>query len=233
MTIHTQADRHNTLLQRRLRVAAQAGWLLAVVVMVATFAAGVLVRLDMLGTLSGSEASAQITDLPPALDTVYTLGLVPSEAAALRALGLSQRFYAAYVVGCEVALALICLIMASLIFWRRADDWMALGVSVSLVLLGTNSVTPELQTLASVSSGWGLNFVSVVYTTSAALGMVSHVHILVLLPDGRFVPRWTMVLAAAFTGGTLALAGYAGTLAARWGVLTILIVLAAIPAWLG
>ena len=231
--MQTQNDRHKTILSGPPRLIVQAGWWIIAGVLVATFAAGVPVRLDALLTVVGGEGSAQVAGLAPQLQGVYTLGLGPQEAGALQALGLSQRFYAAYVVGFEVALALICLAMAFLIFWRRSDDWMALWVSLSLVLLGTSSVTPELPTLAAVSAGWALLLVSLVYTGSPALGMVSHVHILLLLPDGRFVPRWTLALAAAFTGGMFALECYAGILAGRWWVLSIFIVLIGVPAWLG
>jgi len=233
MTPAAQPDLPATHLPKRLQAGLRVAWLVVAGLLLATFAAAVPVRLNHLLTLIGSGSASQVLGMPPDLEPTYTLRLGPSEAAALQALGLSQRFYAGYVVAFEVALALICTLVAVFIFLRRSDDWLTVWVSLILVLLGTNSVQPEINTLATVWSGWGTVYLALLAAGSAALGMVSHVHLLFLSPDGRFVPRWTLRLAAVFAGGELALALYGGAQARTWAQMSLGFVLAGAPAWAG
>ena len=223
----TQAQPH-TRFHGRLRVVVQIVWLILVGLLLATFAAGVPVRFNHLLSLVSEKDPSLITGLPPALEAAATLRLGPEEAVALQSLGLSQGFYAGYVLTFDVALVLVGTVIGLLIFWRRSDDWMALWVSIILVLLGTNAVSFVVPTLVMVWSGWSL-----VSTLAGFLGMVSNVYILFLSPDGRFVPRWTMTLSAVFTGWMLALGSYTATVFARSGVLmTVFLFFVAISVWL-
>ena len=80
------------------------------------------------------------------------------------------------------------LLVASVIFWRKSNDWMGLLVAFTLVFLGTLFFTssddalrrayPELRPVAGIASG---------------IGRASFVSLFYLFPDGRFVPRWTRV----------------------------------------
>jgi hypothetical protein len=120
---------------------------------------------------------------------------------ALQSLGLSLQAYAAYRVAFDVALALTSLVMGLLIFWRRPDDWLALWVSLLLVLLGTNSVSPFVQTLASVwpNAAW-------VSLGGGFLGMTSNVYLCwlplsstrFLQPDDLYGRRVVILRACAF-----------------------------------
>jgi hypothetical protein len=230
----TQPDpgRQDTHLHGRLRLVVQAGWLVLAALLLTPFAAGVPVRLRHLQTMAGEPGVPLVRLIPAPLEAVYTLRLGPAEVEALHGLGLSLRFYAAYVIAFDVALALVCTLTAAFIFWRRRDDWMTLLVALILVLLGTNSVSPVVSTLATVWTGRALDYVTLAYNGAAALGMLTHVHILFLSPDGRFVPRWTQPLAAAFSGVVLALGAYAVTTITRWGQLSSALVLSVAPAWL-
>ncbi len=207
----TQAD---TRLHGRLRVVVQAAWLILVGLLLATFAIGVPVRFNHLLSLVSEKDPSLIAGLPSALEAVFTLRLGLEEAAALQSLGLSQGFYAGYILTFEVAPALVCAVIGLLIFWRRSDDWMALWVSLLLVIVGTSVASVVLVMPAMVWSGGSL-----VSTLAGFLGMVSEVHILFLSPDGRWVPRWTMTLTAGFTGGMLALGLYIVTIIKSWGML--------------
>jgi hypothetical protein len=79
--------------------------------------------------------------------------------------------------------------IAIFLFWRRSDDWMAMLFSLQLIT-GTAFTTRSLSTLeqaypavrAPVQLIWLLGFVLITVT-------------LYLFPDGRFVPRFTRVLA--------------------------------------
>ena len=188
---------------------------------------GVPVRFQNLQTRVGDQSPALVPGLQPRVEAGFTARLGPAEADALAALGLSLRAYAGYHVALDVALAFISGVIGLFIFWRRPDDWLTLWVSLLLVGLGTNSVSLIVPTLITVWPGSVL-----VSTVAGLLGMVGNVHILFLSPDGRFVPRWTMPLAAGFTGGMLALGAYVGTRFEQLGMLGSMGYFgAALPVW--
>jgi hypothetical protein len=227
LTTQPQPDTRNTHPNGRFRIFIQAAWLALVVLGLLTFAAGVPVRFNHLQDPVSEADRAIVPGIPPELEAAWTLRLDPREAAALASSGLSLRFYAAYTLLFDVILVLVCAAVGVFIFWRRSDDWLALWISLLVILLGTNAISAVVPSLASVWPG-------TVWVTSIAgfFGMVSNVHILFLSPDGRFVPHWTLYLAAAFTGGMLALGLYAAVVAGRWGfVRTLALLLPAFPIW--
>ena len=72
-----------------------------------------------------------------------------------------------------------------MIFWRKSDDWLALFVSIMFVMYGLLATRPQ-ESLVQLHPTLRL-----VVDFLRALG---HVFVLVfcyLVPDGRFVPRWT------------------------------------------
>jgi hypothetical protein len=226
MTTTPQPHAH---LQGRLKVVVQVVWLILVGLILSTFAAGIPVRLSHLLSLVGDKDTPLVVGLPPALEAAVTSRLGPEEAGALQSLGLSPLFYAGYILTFDVALVLVCAVIGLLIFWRRSDDWMALWMSLIVVVLGTNAVSNVVPTLTIVWPGWGL--MSII---AGLLGMISNVHILFLSPDGRWVPRWTLSLAAGFTGGMLALALYIVMVSASgWGSVGLVLFMLALPVWSG
>ena len=81
--------------------------------------------------------------------------------------------------------------LAALLVWRRRDDWFAILVSATMILLPVRLPTEYgLLVQAYPSLTWVVGFVSVLGATSIPL-------VLTLFPDGRFVPRrsWLYVLA--------------------------------------
>jgi hypothetical protein len=125
--------------------------------------------------------------------------LLPQEADVLRDLGLSLDFYAGYKVALEIYVAVISIPLAGLIFWRRSDTWIGILASLTLVLIGT--ITSQ-ATNALLRLYPGLLLPSVVLVLDSA-SLVLFILLLYLFPDGRFVPRWTRVLAIVFAGSTL------------------------------
>ncbi len=203
MTIHIQAD---TRLRGSVRVLMQSIWLVVVGPLLAAFAAGIPARFgQLLNVVTGPTPGimGQLFGLSAEQEAAITSRLGPAEAGALHNFGFSPGFYAGYILTFEVMLALVCAVIGGLIFWRRSDDWMAMWVSLVLVLLGTNGASQVMPALATVWPG-GL----VLFTLAQLLGMVSHYHVLFLSPDGRFVPRWTLLTAAGCTGGILAVGTY-------------------------
>lgn len=109
--------------------------------------------------------------------------------AALAQLGLSPSFVAAYNVALAVAVAMGSCAVAAVIVRRRSDDWLALFISLFLLTLGTGltGITPALvqsQTPWRVPFQIEMAFIDVSFPLFCAI-----------FPDGRFVPRWTRLLA--------------------------------------
>src|SRR5262245_53255377 len=94
-------------------------WALAAVVVLVLFAASIGPHYDQLLNFS-SNAIAN----PQAVPT------------GLAELGLSIEFFATYILAVKVAFTAIFAIIAAVIFWRRADDWMALLLSLVLLAFG-------------------------------------------------------------------------------------------------
>jgi serine phosphatase RsbU (regulator of sigma subunit)/anti-sigma regulatory factor (Ser/Thr protein kinase) len=109
---------------------------------------------------------------------------------SLSNLGLSLSFFAWYTIIISVIFALVYVGLAALIFWRRSDDPMAVYVSVTLVLFGT-SITDRI-----IATSGGNIVYEVLVALMPALAWIAFANLLYLFPDGRFVPRWTMALAA-------------------------------------
>jgi hypothetical protein len=138
---------------------------------------------------------AQLRTITPTAITV--LGqLRPDDAQRLVASGLSVDAYAAYFTAAELLAALLAFAVASLIFWGRPHDWMAMLVAHNLIAAG--AVLPIVSALESTHALWATNILGwrVVFTTTLLL-------LFLLFPDGRFVPRWTRWLALAEAGYTL------------------------------
>lgn len=146
----------------------------------------VVVVASLAGTLAG--APARFTEMhQPCLDPgeCFTAQLTPDEQQALIDRGVSLYSYTGYleaVAGVEV---LACLLAAALIFWSRRDSWIALVASLFLVLASCYATfnldalgraLPAVAPLARAHYGATMAFVAL---------------ILVLFPNGRFVPRWT------------------------------------------
>ncbi|HEX9414430.1 MAG TPA: hypothetical protein VF916_13070, partial [Ktedonobacterales bacterium] len=83
--------------------------------------------------------------------------------------------------------------IAALLFARRSRDPLALFVSLALLLFGAYSVETEIGVVVNSSPGWWLPI-----TTLRFLGVVGLAGVLVVFPDGRFVPRWALPVAAAW-----------------------------------
>src|SRR5947209_3450825 len=60
----------------------------------------------------------------------------PAQVGALKRIGLSLGDYALYTLALTLASVVLCLVVSTLIVWRRSDDRMALLVALLLVTLG-------------------------------------------------------------------------------------------------
>ncbi len=113
--------------------------------------------------------------------------------AALAELGLSAGAYALYNVTLDTVFVSVFAVVATVIFWRRSNDPVALLVATMLVVWGplngllvlTPSATAGMYPVLQMTVGSALTFV----------GYMTWMLFFYLFPSGRFVPRWTRWLA--------------------------------------
>ena len=135
---------------------------------------------------------AQLQTVCTGVTCVYSYGqLTPGTAQALQNLGLSTGGYAVSILALAITSALVFFGVACVLFWRRSDDWMVMFVSLFLVIIGVNfSIQAQATLVTNVQIVWYWS-----HTVLIGLGWVSFSLLLYLFPDGRFVPRWTRLLA--------------------------------------
>jgi hypothetical protein len=113
----------------------------------------------------------------------------PGQAGALTGMGLSLADYAAIIVALTLATMVVCMVVSTLIIWRRPDDRMALLVALLLVTLGP---IIAITAVVAIPSPWQVPNECLTFLSSALLVLV-----FLLFPSGQFVPsftRWILVV---------------------------------------
>jgi len=113
--------------------------------------------------------------------------------ASLQASGVSVQFYAICLLSISFASTVVWVAVATVIFWRRADNWIAFFASLALITFGTMSLPPSPPALADESFGVWLPI-----RLLALIGTVTLFTFYLLFPTGWFVPRWTRWAAVVF-----------------------------------
>jgi hypothetical protein len=119
----------------------------------------------------------------------YSGLLTPSQVAQLPAQGISPGAVAMITVAQAVVVMLVFAALATLLFWRRADDSMALLCAYMLILFGA-TIGGAIQAVPATNAAW-----FIVLTTFEVAGQISWITFFCLFPDGRFVPGWTRLVA--------------------------------------
>jgi hypothetical protein len=120
--------------------------------------------------------------------------LTPEAVRALQEFGLSPEFYAAYVgVGLSTLVMLVFFALATVIFWRRSENRMALFGSFVLLVFGGAAITGTMHDLAEARPVFWFPTELLNYIGQVSFGIFFY-----LFPDGRFVPRWTRWLAVGY-----------------------------------
>ena len=130
------------------------------------------------------------------LPALYNQLIRPSEdmRVSLTLLGVSVSSYAVYRVALAVVFVLGYSAVAAIIAWRRPADWMTLFISLFLLAFGT-SVSLPLAGLSELPAT-----LTPLYSLMSFLGWTSLSLFFYLFPDGRFVPRWTRLVAILVIG---------------------------------
>jgi len=119
--------------------------------------------------------------------------LTTEQVQVFKNLGLTPEFYAAYTVALPVGAMVVFTAIATVIFWRRSEDRMALFGAFMLVVFGGAALTSDVpQTLAAAHPALWFPVHLLDY-----MGQVAFVVFFYVFPNGRFVPRWTRWLAIA------------------------------------
>ena len=114
--------------------------------------------------------------------------LTHSQAEMLKGMGLSLADYAVFTLALALASVLMCLVVSTLIIWRRPDDRIAFIVALMLVTLGPIIVVAD----PPAASPWWVPNACLTFLTGFLLVLV-----FLLFPTGQFVPhwmRWTLVV---------------------------------------
>jgi len=172
MTTELQPD---TRLRGRWLTTARLLWLALVLVAVGLLAAGTVEKYPEPFPVDCTEGGT----CNPIELTTADLALVPGK-------GLSTPAFASLWITLNLLWNLSFVAMAGLIFWRRSDDWIALVLSLTLALLGAVAFSPANFVLPMIHPEW--RPATEVWEKGA---YVSLLLLLLIFPDGRFVPRWT------------------------------------------
>ena len=170
-------DTTDTRLQRRWLVLARVVWFVLVALTLLVFILSLPVYIAQLQSVcSGNACGAE--------------QLTPQIVETLRSYGISIGRYVTINVILVFVQAFVWFAVGGVLFWRKSNDWMALLVSLMMVLQGT-SVT--LNTVAGSFSLWQF--------PSRLIGFLSYfflILVILLFPNGRFVPRWIWLLIIVF-----------------------------------
>ena len=110
---------------------------------------------------------------------------------ALLNYGLSSQFAVVFVLASEILFTLLCVAIASIIFWYRSDDWMALfsALIITMILVGLS--LPVIVFADEINPDF-----SIWIDLWFALSFGSLILFFYLFPAGQFASRLSLVLAA-------------------------------------
>lgn len=112
--------------------------------------------------------------------------ITPATAQALHLSGIAPAVYVIYNLVLGLLQMLVFLGVGGLLFLRKSREPLALAISFAYVILGLSSIINESTYPPAVVFGY-------IYALFAlpAIG-----YFLLTFPDGRFMPRWSLALAA-------------------------------------
>ncbi|OGO18893.1 MAG: hypothetical protein A2Z14_11100 [Chloroflexi bacterium RBG_16_48_8] len=134
--------------------------------------------LQLLRRPSGTQILLDVRDDEDSIHSYFlTLAGFPLDSC-----GISTKVYALYLIVIGITLVLGFCIPALIIFFQKSEDWLALFVSLTLVVIAIYNSAAYAG--SSILPSPFSETISFVYNLSVLL-------IRYLFPDGHFVPRWT------------------------------------------
>lgn len=111
--------------------------------------------------------------------------LSPEEISLLEEWGISHSAYAVTITAIE-SVNLVWVALGIMIFLRRSHDWIGLIVSMSLIAVGINGLSENVNLMAKQTPE-----LAPFFDTLSAIAIATLLLLIFLMPDGRFVPEWT------------------------------------------
>ena len=130
----------------------------------------------------------------PCSDAQCTTGILsPDALGTLHRLGVSVSAFAIFYAVIFTLIPLVVWVSAGLfLVWRKSDDWMALLVSLFLILFQTSVALNGLIPTAVVSSLPLVQIAPLWFVLFYFFCQGLAFPVLALFPNGRFVPRWML-----------------------------------------
>jgi signal transduction histidine kinase len=186
----------NTTLRGRWLLSARLAWVIGFTTLTTLYAFGFLAVHDALSTvceekrctlrqqIRHTEAGERVMDWPgPPVG--YADPLRPDQVEALKTFGLTLDQYG-WLGALQMGIpALVFLLIAVGLFWRKSDNWMVLFVSVMIATTPLWAM-PLSFTLVVREPAWEW-VVGAASLVSTNTGQIFNL----IFPTGRFVPRWT------------------------------------------
>lgn len=130
----------------------------------------------------------------PTKGTCGSFQLSSSQVASLQHFHLPLEGYIIYALGADLVVTLLFLVIGALLFWYRSADRMGLFVSLLFLTVGSFGIDEvHIQAFQNPPLVIELFGIALVLLQWPALGMLFYT-----FPDGRFVPRWSWLLAFLF-----------------------------------
>jgi hypothetical protein len=167
----------NTRLRGVLLAFARAAWLLLALCILGIFFGGVPTYIS------------HYQNVCPAVNCASGQ-LAPENVRVPPILAAPVGSYPTYLVGFQIASALLWFAVGIVIFWRRSNDWMALLVSLLLLCWGSADAT---HVLAESQTPWRTPALALNLCTFGLVFLV-----FALFPSGRLAPFWAIGLVALY-----------------------------------
>ncbi len=120
----------------------------------------------------------------------YTLLYGGINGQILSNLGLSTQFANTYLLVTELIVVVISISLAVLLVWRKSDVWLALLAALFFIAVLVGEASPAVTGDLSGQLDWRLAL-----DAWNALCLLAALVFMYVFPDGRFLPRWTIVCA--------------------------------------
>jgi hypothetical protein len=121
----------------------------------------------------------------PCANTISSCEIAAQQVAPLARIGLTPHTLAVAAAALSAMAILLVYGVATLLLWRRSNDWVALLAAITLVLMPA-VFTPTLKGLPR-----GFEWLADPYSMAALITLYL---LMGLFPSGRFVPRWLWAL---------------------------------------
>jgi hypothetical protein len=130
----------------------------------------------------------------PTKGTCGSFQLSSAQVAALQHFHLPLEGYIIYALVADLVVTLLFLVVGALLFWYRSADRMGLFVSLLFITVGSFGIDEvHIQAFQNPPLTIAIFGTALVFLQWPALGMLFYI-----FPDGRFVPRWSWLLALLF-----------------------------------